>query len=128
MHPGGGSAQARANMAARFFPAEHGGKAHPTTTSPVEVIIMVAELLPEAQSRTQPEVVAFSKWKHVKTPLPEEVWNAEREPMTAEGLGEGENVEVANVFLGGIGEMHKRAVKGDPHLCELHPSCQLLAV
>lgn len=127
MHPDGGSASARANFGKSFFPEPKGGAAGPKP-SPVEDIIMVAELVPDAGAGAgagdrgaQPEIVAFAKWKLVKEPLPEEEACAEEAPMTAEQFGEGSNAEVYNVFIGGMHRLRQKWMKGDPGLRECLP-------
>lgn len=109
MHPNGGSASARANFGKSFFPPQPAGEQHPPD---VENITMVAEVLPEE------EIVAFAKWRLVKEPLPEEKWNAAEQPMTAEELGEGSNVDVYRAFIGGLHRLRKRWMRGDSCVCE----------
>ncbi|KAI3399569.1 hypothetical protein diail_6208 [Diaporthe ilicicola] len=112
MYPDGVSESARANFAGSIFPP-------PGETDPsVEVIVMVAELLPEggeADGAQDPVVVAFAKWKLVKEAQPREKWEGHYE-MSDEELGVGSNAAVYNAFIGGMHEMRQRWMKGDPCL------------
>ncbi|KAJ4396189.1 hypothetical protein N0V93_000408 [Gnomoniopsis smithogilvyi] len=113
MHPDGGSASARANFGNSFFPQPKAA----SEPSLVEHITMVAELVPAAkQGNGQPEIIAFGKWKLVKKPLPEAEWSAKEEPLTVAQLGEGSDPAVYNVFLGGLHELRKKWMRGDPAL------------
>ena len=117
MHPNGFTADAKAKFAASLFPPN---RAHgtPSKPDPRELIVMVAELLPEdPDDDSRGEVVAFSKWVVTREPLPESVWNV-AEPMTAETVGEGVDLGVFNTFIGGIHAMRRSWVKGDPSLGE----------
>lgn len=108
MYPDGGSASARASFGKSFFPPSPAGQPVPQ----VETVTMVAEMLPEE------EIVAFAKWRLVKEPLPEETWDAAEEPMTAEMLGEGVDVDVYRAFIGDLHRLRKRWMRGDPCVCE----------
>lgn len=117
MHPNGFTADAKAKFAASLFPPNR-ADGTPSKPDPRELIVMVAELLPEdPDDDSQGEVVAFSKWVVTREPLPESVWNV-AEPMTAETVGEGVDLGVFNTFIGGIHAMRRSWVKGDPSLGE----------
>lgn len=117
MRPNGPTADAQAKFAASLFPAAT-ADGTPSKPDPRELIIMVAELLPEdPNDHSQGEVVAFSKWVVTREPLPESVWNV-AEPFTAETVGEGVDLGVFNTFIGGIHAMRRSWVKGDPSLGE----------
>ncbi|KAK2615479.1 hypothetical protein N8I77_002229 [Diaporthe amygdali] len=113
IHPDGVSDSARANFAGAIFPPPEKA-ADPFT----EVIVMVAELLPEGNEDDgglNPVIIAFAKWKLVKEALPREKWDGHYE-MTDEELGEGSNAAVYNEFIGGLHQMKQRCIKGDPCL------------
>lgn len=115
MHPGGVTEDARAKFAGGIFPP-----ADKAADASTEVIVMVAELLAEGSEADGGEdapIVAFAKWKLVKEAQPRDVWEAHGE-MTAEELGEGADAAVYNEFIGGLHQMKKRWVKGEPSLRE----------
>ncbi|KKY30081.1 putative n-acetyltransferase-like protein [Diaporthe ampelina] len=114
MHPNGVSEDARAKFAGAVFPPPDKA-ADPSA----EVIVMVAELLPEASEAGGgahgPAIVAFAKWKLVRVAQPREEWEGHGE-MTEGQLGEGADAAVYNEFIGGLHRMRQRWVKGDPCL------------
>lgn len=115
IHPDGVSESARANFAGAIFPPPE--KAADLST---EVMVMVAELLPEGNEDDgglNPVIIAFAKWKLVKEALPREKWDGHYE-MTDEELGEGSNAAVYNEFIGGLHQMKQRCIKGEPCLRE----------
>lgn len=115
MYPGGPSEGGRARYAAAFSPPP-AGDGDPSKPSPVDTFIMVAETLPvEGEAGGRPEIVAFAKWRLVKEPVPEDTLEPLRE-FTAAELGEGTNVEVYNAFIGGLHQLRRKWMKGDPCL------------
>lgn len=117
MFPKGPSADASAKFIASLFPAENPDR----PPDPREVILMVAELLPEGadDDLASGEVVAFAKWVAVREELPESVWNVV-EPVTAEAIGEGVDLEVFNAFIGGLHKIRRERLKGNPILREFY--------
>ena len=117
MHPNGVSEDARAKFAGAVFPPPDKA-ADPSA----EIIVMVAELLPEASEAGGgahgPAIVAFAKWRLVREAQPREEWEGHGE-MTEGQLGEGADAAVYNEFIGGLHRMRQRWVKGDPCLREL---------
>lgn len=85
-----------------------------------ETIVQVAELLPENDDGSAPEVVAWGKWVLFRHPRTEEEWNVEIPYETLETLGEGANPEVHNAFLRGIHVKRRDLAKGDPVLSALY--------
>lgn len=129
MHPKGPSADARAKFAASLFPAEGDADGPAAKSEPGETIIMVAELLPggadgggDDGDDEQGEIVAFAKWWIAREPRSEAEWNVD-EPMTAETVGEGVELDVKQRFIGGIHEMRRRWVRGDPAVGKFPPTC-----
>ncbi|KAK7744445.1 hypothetical protein SLS53_003329 [Cytospora paraplurivora] len=110
IYPDGGSESARANFAWSLFESPEN-----TADPSVEIVIVVAELVPQ-QKGQDPEVVAFAKWKLIKEPLPKERWDVAEHQLTNEELGEGSNAAVFNHFVGGLHELRKKWMKGDPAL------------
>lgn len=108
MYPDGANETIKTRFGKSFFPED--GASLP----PFETLTMVAEVDNE---QGQTEIAAFSKWKIVREPLPEEVWN-KQESFTAGELGEGTNAAVYEEFLGGLHRLRRKWMKGDPCLRE----------
>jgi hypothetical protein len=119
LHPGGVSAEARHKFGNSLFPSRPSD-----FVTAGEAIVMVAELVPlSKESALLPEVaatrgaetqvIAFAKWTIHRQARREDQWNTEK-AFTAEELGEGADVEVFDVFLGGLNRMRRRWMRGDP--------------
>lgn len=117
MYPGGASEDARRKFGLRLLPhcvPQAAAKSGEDTTAPREQnFIYVAEYLPEDGPG---EVVAFSKWMLHREPRTEEelkvVFHA-----TAEGVGQGCDVDVVNAFIGGMNRLQQNHAKGEAALC-----------
>lgn len=110
IYPDGGSESARANFAWSLFESPEN-----TADPSVEIVTVVAELVPPQEGQ-EPEIVAFAKWKLIKEPLSKEKWDVTEHQLTNEELGEGSNAAVFNHFVGGLHELRKKWMRGDPAL------------
>lgn len=118
MYPGGPSESTRNKFAARVL-QQITAKGSPTTAKAGEVLISVAEYLPEGVPSDGPgEVVAFARWLLHREPLTEEEWNVDDVKATTETWGEGVNVEVVNTFIGDINRKQRDHAKGEAALCK----------
>ncbi|KAJ4297331.1 hypothetical protein N0V88_004249 [Collariella sp. IMI 366227] len=116
MYPGGPSESTRNKFAARIL-QQITAKGAPITAKAGEVLIAVAEYLPEGVPSDGPsEVVAFARWLLHREPLTEEEWNVDDVKATTETWGEGVNVDVVNTFIGGINRKQRDHAKGEAAL------------
>ncbi len=121
MHPNGVSASAKEKFSSSFFPSaetdsEPGRGPNGEHPKKGEKIIMVAELLPPEGPQDGPgEIVALSRWTVNREPREEWDWD-HNVPLTAEMMGEGVNLEVANAFIGDLKRLERKHTRGDPHI------------
>lgn len=85
-----------------------------------ESFLIVAEI-DRSEGQCSPEVIAFAWWTVWREPRPEEEWNVPDSP--AAYTDEGVNAEVKGAFIGGIHDMRRRNMRGDPGICKCGASC-----
>ena len=121
MYPDGISASAREKFASRML------SSHTATTGPgrgpngqhpkaADILVKVAELTaPQGPEGKGSEIIAFARWMWHKEQR--EDWDWDYSPyLTAESMGEGVNLEMANAFLGGLNKLEGKYTGGDPKI------------
>ncbi|KAJ4391861.1 hypothetical protein N0V93_005481 [Gnomoniopsis smithogilvyi] len=109
LFPGGGSPSAKEKYMCRL---RKDVSLDPFSTSPVRVIVKVAELLPH--NGEEPKIIALAKWKFVKESLPVEMWKVKKQDVvTEEEVGEGVNLELWRTFNGKMQQFQAEAMRGD---------------
>ncbi|KAK4098602.1 hypothetical protein N658DRAFT_517913 [Parathielavia hyrcaniae] len=114
MYPGGVTADSKAKYAAKLFPQD--GTESPAKKG--QSLLWVAEYLPEEGPGDKPgEVVAFARWVLHREPRTEAEWKADGfTAATTETWGEGCDVAVVNVFMGGMTRAQRDHAQGEAGL------------
>jgi hypothetical protein len=122
MYPNGMSEEARSKYGASSLKIVEESEARDAGTfsgpEDPESFLFVAEATP-TDEQSRPEIIAFAHWEVYRKPRTEEEWNV-REPADSY-TSEGVNTEVMVAFIGGIREMRRQNMRGDPSICKLAP-------
>ncbi len=79
-------------------------------------MVVVAELVsPDAPEGKTGNIIGFSKWTWNKEPREDWDWDHDLS-LTAETMGDGVNLEVANKFIGGLKRLERKYARGDPNM------------
>jgi len=120
MYPTGMSDDARSKLASTMVKivedAETGASDNNSKPKANESFLLVAETGSVGEGDPRPEVVAFAWWDIWREPRLEEQWNV-AQPVSAY-TAEGANDEIMEAFIGGIRDMRRRNMRGDPGICE----------
>lgn len=118
MYPNGMSEEAKSKLAAPMTETVDNAVASGGDVSKAkakETFLHVAEA-DFSEGRSNPEVIAFAWWDIWREPRLEEEWSAPDPPVPS--TADGANKEVLEAFMGGIHDMRRRNMRGDPAICK----------